>query len=177
VPPEPADGRFQSACVLQALEKSETEGSAAFAAAFRRCQAFPRSSTDEQGNRLVAGIRKELADHLRDYGRALTRHTDAIHSGALRRLDGEQQRIADAGIRIDADGRQRLAGARRDLDHVAALLAASDPRRRGWVLPTDDAGAVVRSALQVAVGDHVTLSFHDGAAGAVIDTVPDKEQT
>jgi exodeoxyribonuclease VII large subunit len=136
-----------------------------------------RENTDEQGNRLVAGIRKELADHLRDYGRALTRHTDAIHSGALRRLDGEQQRTADAGIRIDADGRQRLAGARRDLDHVAALLAASDPRRRGWVLPTDGAGAVVRSALQVAVGDHVTLSFHDGAAGAVIDTVPDKEQT
>lgn len=134
-----------------------------------------REKTDEQGERLAVGIRKELTDHLRDYGRALVRHADDIRTGALQRLAAERQRTTDAGTELGADARRRLADARRDLVHVTALLAASDPRRRGWVLPTNETGAVVRSARAMAVGDRLTLSFHDGAAGAVIDTVPNPE--
>ncbi len=135
-----------------------------------------RQRTAEQGDRLAAGIRKDLVDHVRDYGRALARHADDIRDGVRRRLSDEQQRTADVGTSLDADSRRRLAEACRDLDHIAALLAASDPRRRGWVLPTTGAGAVARSARTLAIGDHLILSFHDGGAGAVIDTVPNKEQ-
>lgn len=134
-----------------------------------------REKTHEHGERLAAGIRKELADHLRDYGRALTRHVDDISSGAVNRLAAEVQRTCVVRTDLDADARRRLADARRALDHVTALLAASDPRRRGWVLPTDHAGAVVRSARALDVGDRLTLSFDDGAAGAVIDTIPNPE--
>lgn len=136
-----------------------------------------RERTSEQDDRLTAGIRRELADHLRDYGRALARHTEDIPDGALRRLTAEQQRSGDAGTHLGTEGRRRLDEARRDLDHVMALLSASDPRRRGWVLPTTGVGAVVRSVDELAIGDRLTLSFHDGAAGAAIDTLPDKEQT
>jgi hypothetical protein len=33
----------------------------------------------------------------------------------------------------------------------------------------------VRTVRALTVGDRLTLSFHDGAAGAVIDTVPNQE--
>lgn len=134
-----------------------------------------RQNADEQGERIGAGIRKELTDHLRDYGRALTRHGDDIRAGALRRLTAEADRTTDAAAALDTDARRRLADARRDIEHVAALLAASDPRRRGWVLPADAGGQVVRSAHALGVGDRLTLSFHDGAVGAVIETIPDPE--
>jgi exodeoxyribonuclease VII large subunit len=88
-----------------------------------------------------------------------------------------QALAADSSARMDIDARRRLVNARRAVAHVIALLEAGDPRRRGWVLPTDEAGAVLRSAQALAVGDRLTLSFHDGAAGAVIRTISDPEAT
>lgn len=134
-----------------------------------------RAKAHEQGERLAAGIHKELGDHVRDYGRAVARHVDDLRSGAANRLAAAAQRTSGVGADLDADARRCLADARRDLDHVTALLEVSDPRRRGWVLPTDRVGAVVRSARGLAVGDRVTPSFHDGAAGAVVDTIPNPE--
>lgn len=128
-----------------------------------------------QGELLAAGIRKELNDHLRDYGRALARHGDDVHAGAAARLTAERVAVGDTGAALDGDTRRRLTDARRDLDHTTALLSASDPRRRGWVLPTDESGVVVRSAGALAVGNRLTLSFHDGAAGAIVDTIPHQE--
>ncbi len=135
-----------------------------------------RRNADEQGERLAAGMRKELADHVRDYGRALARHTQDIRAAALRRLDEELRRTGDADGGHDVPYKCLLADAWRDLAHVAALLAASDPRQRGWVLATDEVGAAVRSARQLAVGQRLALSFQDGAAGTVVDTIPDQEQ-
>ncbi len=135
-----------------------------------------RRNAIEQGERLTAGIRKELADHVRDYSRALERHVHAIRVAALRRLDAARRSLSDAAAGSGVPYERRLADARRELGHVAALLAASDPRRRGWVLPSDDTGAVVRSVRDLAVGQRLALSFHDGAAGAVVDTIPEQEQ-
>jgi len=72
---------------------------------------------------------------------------------------------------------RRLTDSRDRLTHIVEVLAASDPRHRGWVLATDTAGKVVRSVRGLERGDRLMLSFHDGAAGAVIDTVPNKEET
>jgi exodeoxyribonuclease VII large subunit len=134
------------------------------------------NNTGEQGSRLTAGIRKELADSLYNYHRALPRHTGAIRDAALRRLQAEDHHLDDVVARADDGARRRLTDASRDLDHVGTLLTASDPRRRGWVLPTDDAGAVVRSVHKLAIGERLNLSFHDGTASAVIDDVPNQEE-
>lgn len=134
-----------------------------------------RDNAAEHGRRLRAGIRKELADHLYNYGRALPKHTATIRDSASRLFARERERIDDTGAHTDQTTQRRLADDRRTLEHITALLTASDPRRRGWVLPTGPTGMVVRSARALALGDKLTLSFHDGAAGAVIDDVPTKE--
>ncbi len=135
-------------------------------ASFSAALARRGEAASEQAARLRAGIRKELADHVYDYGRALPRLRGEIRDAVLRRL--AEPRVGEAGERAVEGAARRLAGARRELGHAAALLAASDPRRRGWVLPTDAAGAVVRSVRALAPGDHVTLSFHDGVADTVV---------
>jgi exonuclease VII large subunit len=134
-----------------------------------------RRSTHEQGKRLRAGIRKDLADHTYNYGRALVRLTGATRDSAWRQLVAHSQLVSDTSARSDEGCRRRLQDARRAMQHACELLAASDPRRRGWVLPTDSAGAVVRSGMKLAIGDRLTLSFHDGAAGAVINKTPKEE--
>jgi exodeoxyribonuclease VII large subunit len=131
--------------------------------------------THEEGSRLGAGIRKELADHLRDYDRGISRRVEDIARIAAHHVVAEQGRVAETLTRLCDGSRARLREAERGLEHVAALLTASDPRIRGWVLPTRPDGAVVRSVKQLRLRDPLILSFHDGAAGAVVNTVPDQE--
>jgi len=134
-----------------------------------------RERAIEHSRRIRAGIRKELSDHLHDYGRALPKHSAAILDAAARLLAHQRARIHDSGTQTDRAAQRRLSQDRRALEHNTALLAAADPRRCGWVLPTSPTGTVVRSAQALALGDRLTLSFHDGVAGAVIDDVPTKE--
>ncbi len=133
------------------------------------------AKAQEEGNRLRAGIRKELADHLRDYERGISRRAEDIARLATQAVAAEHVRVAETATRLCDGTRARLRETERGLEHVTALLQASDPRVRGWVLPTRPDGAVVRSVKQLRPRDHVTLSFHDGAADAVIDTVPNQE--
>jgi hypothetical protein len=159
-----------------AARADEVARAAPSAESFTNDLARRRNDTDEQGRRLSAGIRKELADHLHDYGRALPRHANAIRDATQRRLASEDDRVEDTRARVGEAVSRRITEAKRSIGHVTALLAASDPRERGWVLPTDGVGTVVRSVRALALGDRLTLSFHDGAAAAVIDEVPDQEE-
>jgi exodeoxyribonuclease VII large subunit len=129
----------------------------------------------ERGTLLASGIRKELGDHLYNYGRAIARLTGEVHAGALARLERAHERASETGARLDADCRRRLADAVRGLDHVTQLLNASDPRRRGWVLPTGSDGSVIRAVSALSIGERLSLSFHDGTAGAVIESIPNQE--
>lgn len=133
------------------------------------------SAVAADDNRLTAGIRKELADHLHDYGRALARQLKAMRDAIDRRVTNKDRRVAGASNDLTLSSKRGITGAQRSLAHVTAVLAASDPRGRGWVLPSRPDGQVVRSVADLAIGDHLTLGFHDGAAGALIDTVPQKE--
>jgi exodeoxyribonuclease VII large subunit len=126
-------------------------------------------------NRLTAGIRKELADHLHDYRRALARQLKAMRDAIDRRVTNEDRRLAGASNDLTLSSKRGITDAQRSLAHVTAVLAASDPRGRRWVLPSRPDGQVVRSVADLAIGDHPTLGFHDGDAGALIDTVPQKE--
>lgn len=129
----------------------------------------------EEGDRLAAGIHKELADHLRDYEHGMSRRVKDIARIAAQGIAGERARVTDTAARVSDGSRARLREAERGHRHIIALLTASDPRVRGWVLPTRPDGAVVRSVKELRLRDHLTLSFHDGAAGAVVDTVPEQE--
>ena len=86
------------------------------------------------------GTRRQLADHDRDYGRA------------LQRLGRE----AAAGI-----GR-RLRDARRDAHHLAEVIAARDMRPRGWLLAAARDGSPIRRAAEVREGAALHLHFEDG---------------
>ena len=133
------------------------------------------SAVGANGRRLTAGIRKELADHLHDYGRALVRQLKAVRDAIDRRVTNEDRRVGGASNDLTLSSKRGITDAQRSLAHVTAVLAASDPRGRGWVLPSRPDGQVARSVADLAIGDRLTLGFHDGAAGALIDTVPQEE--
>ncbi|HEX8087146.1 MAG TPA: exodeoxyribonuclease VII large subunit [Solirubrobacteraceae bacterium] len=103
-----------------------------------------RARVAEQGRLVSMGTRRQLADHDRDYGRALAR----------------LGREAAAGLR------RRLRDAARDARHVAALIAAQDMRPRGWVLAARADGARLRSAADAPPGTEFHLDFTDGRVEA-----------
>jgi exodeoxyribonuclease VII large subunit len=102
------------------------------------------SAVAEQGRRVGVGTRRQLADHDRDYGRALAR----------------LGREAAAGVA------RRLRDAARDAAHVTDVIAAHDPRPRGWLRAARRDGTPVRRAADVAAGTPLQLDFADGRVAA-----------
>ena len=106
--------------------------------------------------RLEVGTRRQLADHLRDYGHALERLVRETGTGVNRRL---------------ADSRRRYR-------HLADVIEARDFRRRGWAMATGEDGAGVTSVDGLRSGSRLRLTFSDGAADASVDRVlPDGKET
>jgi len=79
----------------------------------------------------------------------------------------EEESEAD---RLEAGARARLADANRTIAHLAALIAARDFRRRGWLLASKN-GSPVRSATSLRHGDRLELQLHDGSTEAVVEQV------
>ena len=117
----------------------------------RGLEALAHVGTDiaERGRRLDVGMRRQLADHERDYGHALARLTREAGAGA----------------------RRRLGDALRVVGHLAALVDAHDFRRRGWVLAADEEGQALSSVERLSAGARVKLNFGDGQAAAAIQQV------
>jgi exonuclease VII large subunit len=158
---------------LGGIERCQREVLQAAPAGARLLEALETraSAVARDGHRLKAGIRKELADHLHDYGRALVRQLKVLHDAIDRRVTTEDGRVAGISNDLRLSSKRGIADAQRSLGHITAVLVASDPRGRGWVLPSRPDGEVVRSVADLEIGDHLTLGFHDGVADAVIDTV------
>lgn len=114
------------------------------------------------GARVRSGVRRELADHERDYGHALARLLRDARVGAARGVRGAEGRLAPTALALATGTSRRLDGAGRDLGHVVEVVAARDFRRRGWALVTDDHGAAVTRAAGVGPGDPLNLHFPDG---------------
>ncbi|MGZ4387047.1 MAG: exodeoxyribonuclease VII large subunit [Gaiellaceae bacterium] len=117
----------------------------------RASEALARVGSDiaERDRRLDVGIRRQLADHERDYGHALTRLVREAGSGARRRLGDSIRGVA----------------------HLVALVDAHDFRRRGWVLAADEQGQALSSVERLRTGARVRLNFGDGQAAAAIQQV------
>jgi exodeoxyribonuclease VII large subunit len=125
----------------------------------------------ELGDRVRTGTRRQLVDHTRDYGRAVARLGREARSGLERRDSRARELIVREGQLLYERVRRRLDDAQRDAAHLAALVAARDFRRRGWLLAASDDGNPVRSAADLRSGQRIDLHLHDGRAAAIVDTV------
>jgi exodeoxyribonuclease VII large subunit len=103
-----------------------------------------RSEVAAQARLVTMGTRRQLTDHDRDYGHALARLGREAALGVARRLREARREAADA----------------------AALVAAHDPRPRGWLRAARGDGTPVRRAVDVAAGDPLHLHFVDGRVTA-----------
>jgi len=132
------------------------------------------SEVAEQIRRLGLGILRQLADHERDYGRALARLTAHTKETIIRRLGDERDRIDDLGDLARERAGRRLTDAAREARHATALIDARDYRRRGFVLVADAARRPVSSAAALRRGTPLTLSFRDGQAKTVVSHVEEQ---
>lgn len=124
--------------------------------------------------RVGQGTRRQLADHTRDYSRALARLTREARAGLDRRqARAIEQLQRDAALLIERS-RRRLEDARRDTSHQAQVIAARDFRPRGWLLAGNADGRPARSVADLKPDARIDLHLHDGHAQAVVDhTTPD----
>jgi exonuclease VII large subunit len=124
----------------------------------------------DQGARVQSGTRRQLDDHSRDFGRALARLMRDACDGISRRAVHARDDFIRNGERLSEGAHRRLTNARRDTSHAAALVAALDFRRRGWLLASI-AGTPVRATTDLKEGQRVDLQLHDGRAAAVVENV------
>jgi exonuclease VII large subunit len=136
-----------------------------------------RSRVAELCRRLEVGTRRQLADHGRDYGNALARLVRETLAGARRSLGQHSERLSSAGDGIGQAARRRLADSEQALRHVADVIDARDFRSRGWVMARGEDQAPVSSVRGLRSGSRLHLTFTDGGADAVVDTVlPDGKE-
>jgi exodeoxyribonuclease VII large subunit len=81
------------------------------------------------------------------------------------RLDGVGKRLATAGSRALGDAERHVA----QLGKLLESYSHKSVLERGFALVVGGDGHLVASAAQAQAGDGVTLRFHDGERGAVID--------
>ncbi len=122
----------------------------------------------EQVRLLTDGIRRQLIDHERDYGRAVDRLLADLNRVALRRLEDEGVQLAQAGQLTRERVDRRLGNAEHDLKHVTALIEARDFSKHGFVLATDAMGKPLPSIAGVRIGADLNLKFRDGQAGVTV---------
>ncbi len=125
----------------------------------------------EYGSGLRQGTRRQLADHTRDYGGAFTRLSGEARAGADRRESRIRELVQRECALLTVSVRRRLADARRDASHRAALIAAQDFRPRGWLLASRVGGEPARSAADLSAGSRIDLHLHDGRARALVEHV------
>jgi exodeoxyribonuclease VII large subunit len=128
-----------------------------------------------RSRRLRAGIARQLADHERDYRRAVDRLIATVKAAILRRFEDELERAVRVGQLVRERVVRRVDSAERELQHVSALIVARDFRRRGFILATDAAGLPVPSVAGLEVGARLNLNFRDGQAEAQVDKI--REET
>ncbi len=123
----------------------------------------------ELGRRVRQGIRRQLADHTRDYSRALSRLLREARAGVERRVVRVREQVQREGMLLIERARRRLDAAQRDTTHQNELIAAHDFRQRGWLLASTADGKPTRSAADLTAGARIHLHLHDGQAQAVVE--------
>ncbi len=124
-----------------------------------------RAATPSNAAELAVPERREVAGSVDGLARrlalGLTRRTRLVH-----------ERLARTGDRLEAAVTTRMAGERFRVEHAAGRLDALSPLRvlqRGYAMPLDLEGAVLRSASQFTPGRPFQLRLQDGTIGARVD--------
>ena len=90
---------------------------------------------------------------------------DRLHRGMRRLVEPRWQRVGDAERRLEAAVRTRLAFLRSRLGRASAQIDALSPLgtlRRGYAVPLDADGRVLRDVAAFGVGDRFDLRVVDG---------------
>ena len=82
-------------------------------------------------------------------------------------LDRSRERLAAAEEQILAKRRQQFVALTASLDAMSPLRVLT----RGYAIPTDEAGNVVRSVTEIRTGDRLSLIMSDGSLGCLVDDV------
>ncbi len=111
-------------------------------------------------------------------GTRLARVARLATTSVRSRLMLEQHRLDSAGERSTRGGLTALRHAGADIELFAARLAAVDPARalaRGWSITRTEAGAIVRSAADLAPGDTLVTQLVDGRVTSTVSTTENTE--
>ena len=82
-------------------------------------------------------------------------------------LDRSRERLAAAEEQILAKRRQQFVALTASLDAMSPLRVLT----RGYAIPTDEAGNVLRSVAEIRTGDRLSLTMSDGSLGCLVDDV------
>ncbi len=121
--------------------------------------------TERLINASAAGMESRRAELARLAAEIPKPHQQLAH--AQSRLKSEARALATAAKTVFRD-------CRRSLKQVGGLLESYSYERvleRGFAMVADDAGQPVVTAARLFPGMGVTMRFHDGQAGATVDTV------
>jgi exodeoxyribonuclease VII large subunit len=154
---------------LAAQQATLASASSTLARTGERLQSLA-TRTAELGDHIRVSINRQLTSHSHNYSRAITRLISEALAGIDRADKRHRALLATESDRLEAGARTRVADANQTVAHLAALIAARDFRRRGWLLASND-GNPVRSAADLHTGDRLELQLHDGSAEAVVEQV------
>lgn len=130
----------------------------------------------EQSRWLENGIKRQLEDHRRDYGRAVRRQLADVGAAVGNRTAAQREDLSTAARLCRESIDSRLTHADRDLRQLTDLIEARDFRRHGYVLATDLSGMPVSSVADAPVGARLELNFRDGSAQVSVAKTKENER-
>lgn len=108
---------------------------------------------------------------IRDYDQAVERRQGEVARIFTRRLGERTRELTHAAMPLASAARRRAIDKERALAHITEVIEARDFRRAGWILASDASGQPVRSALELAPDDALSLQFKDGRANAKVTSI------
>jgi exonuclease VII large subunit len=130
------------------------------------------ATTDLDGLRarlMPAAIRARR--HIRDYDQALDRRQGEVTRTFTRRVAELTRELAHVSMALTSIVHRRAIEKGRALTHITEVIQARDFRRAGWILASDADGQPVRSALELAPDDALSLQFEDGRANTRVTSI------
>jgi exodeoxyribonuclease VII large subunit len=108
---------------------------------------------------------------IRDYDQAVDRRQGEVIRTFTRRVAERTRELAHSAMALTSIVRRRAIEKERALAHITEVIEARDFRRAGWIVASDATGQPVRSALQLAPDDALSLQFEDGRANAKVTSI------
>ncbi len=129
------------------------------------------AEVEGMGVQLAGSAKRVMRERRTNWLRALDRQGETMFAACRRTLRRGGDDLARNGEELSTGARRRLATLPRETDALVDILAASDFRRRGWILGRTADGRPIRSTADVSLHDRIQLLLHDGEVGAVAEEI------